>query len=573
MADAPARPKTVPPKAHPERPAMVPDEAEYQAGTGWVVASVDEKGRRDGLWQCWGDDGQLKETAEYRDNVRNDAATFFHPNGKKAEEGLFARGERDGVWRTWDPSGRLVREVAWRSGARHGPAVDHAVTGQYQDPDIAIERGTFEDDHACGAWSLLDSQSKTVVRRDFGPRLDDETLLGSPALADEGRPAEDWLLVGEESHEGHRPGEALLAIARATACPGSVKSFLDIKSDIVLPRSDEHAAAVAQEMAEGEASLSVLVSGLLQGGAPAPLLRAMAVRLDQQGRSRAALDLINAAILLEPEAEELLFTRSLVLMSLGLPDLALEDARLREACEPEESRFLAAYAKALFPRFDFWPAREKPKTDYEGLPEAPVQPPAKVRAVFLKYVTRLTALRQAQLAWLNPGIAPDWLLPDLSKLLPRGPVKLQRFDLELENEEGERVEVSIDERLDLPGLGLPDLMRLARADWTALTWLCWACGLEEVALPRVLTPPPDFGQAAGMAVQRLWRARDRRLTGGTMARREKVSGFTWEDTEIDQLHPELVSMPENEYAEMAAMFRWLTEARHESPWQDNLRES
>ena len=193
--------------------------------------------------------------------------------------------------------------------------------------------------------------------------------------------------------------------------------------------------------------------------------------------------------------------------------------------------------------------------------------------VFLKYLTRLAILREAQLGFLQDAVTPPWLLADLSPLLPKGKVKLDEQHYEVAGPGGEAMEIGIDERMVVAGLGLPEIQRLARAEWTALTWLCWACGLKEVALPKTVTPPADFGQACGMAVQRLWRSRDLRVTGGEGARQSKAPGFVWEGMDIDQLHPGLVSMCENEYAEMAAMFRWITEAGHRSPWQDNLRDS
>ena len=558
---------------YPERPALVPDEAELQPGVGWVLATVDKQGRRNGTWQRWHDNGAQAESAEYVHNVRHGPSTLFHENGKKAEEGSYEQGEREGLWRAWDESGALVREVTWRSGCRHGPAVDRGVAGQYQDPTISVERGAFDDDHACGPWSLQDAKGKTTVRRDLGPHADEEKLSASPALVNEGRAADAWHLLAQECVEGKRPGEALLAAARAAACSGSVRSALEMLSELALPRSRAHARKVAEAAAGSDASISVLVNVVLRGGALGPLLRAIAVRLDQQGRCRAALDLVNAAILLEPEEGAYLFTRALVLLSLGLPALALADARAREAEVPDEGRFLSAYARALYPRFEFWPGREVPKTDYDGLPDAPAQAPAAVRAAFLKYVTRLDVLRQAQLEWLQPGVEVEWLLPDLNALLPKGPVKLERISFELPGEDGAAVSVQADERMRVTGLGLPELMRLARAEWTALTWLCWACGLAEVALPKALAPPAGFAQAAGMAVQRLWRARDRRLTGGAGAKREKAAGFAWGGMDVDALHPGLLSLAESEYAEMAAMFRWLTDAQNRSPWQDNLRNS
>lgn len=558
---------------YPERPALVPDEADFQPEVGWVLVALDAEGQRHGDYSCWGPAGTLVESSRYEHGAQQGPSRTFHPNGKKSAEGEYVAGHKEGVWREFDEAGQVVRETSWIAGALTGPCLDRGVAGQYQDPAIAIERGSFEDDLAVGSWSLLDAKNKPLVRKDLGKAPDAARLEASAVLANDGRSAEDWLAAGEDALGAKSPGEALLAAARAVACSASVRAFLDVHGEVALPRSQAHAVEVAQSLAHAEAPLPILVNGLVRGGAAGPLLRQIAVRLHQEGKARAALDFVNAAILLEPEAPEYLYTRALILMSLGLEELALDDARERGASDAKEAKFLAAYANALFPRFDFWPAREKPRTTYDGLPDAPAQPAAQVRAVFLKYLTRLGILRDAQRGFLADGVAPAWLLPDLSGLLPKGPVRLEEQEFEIADEDGEGHPVAVDERMLVGGLGLTEVQCLARADWTALGWLCWSCGLGEVAMPRAVAAPAEFGQAAGMALQRLWRARDRRVTGGAVARREKTPGFTWEGVDIDALHPGLVSMCENEYAEMAAMFRWLTDEKNRSPWQDNLRDS
>ena len=557
----------------PERPPMVPDEAEYQPGVGWVIAILDPQGRRNGSWQKWDDAGVLVESCTYVHNLRHGLSTVFHPNGQKAEEGAFEQGQREGVWREFDPKGLLVTEITWRSGARHGPAVDRNVAGLYADPAIAVERGSFEDDHATGPWSLQDTKGKTVVRRDLGVRVDDDAVAASPALVDEGKTAEGWRALGATLRESRRFGEAILCEARAAAADGDPASLVEATAATALPRASTHAAEIAAQVARSEVPLPVLVNLLVRGAAAGPVLRAMAAHLDQKNKSRAALDFVNAAILLEPEQGSYLFTRALILMSLGLPQMALQDANEREAQDEKQGRFLVTYANALFAHLDFWPAKDKPWTDYDDLPEGPAQQGARVRVVVLKYLTRLCLLREAQQAWLKPGVEPEWLVPALESLLPAGKVKLEQYEFDLKVEDGSTHQVKVDEQLELDSAGLPDLLRIARADWMALTWLCWACGLAEVGLPKALSAPAEFGQAAGMSLQRLWRVRDKRLTGGAVAKREKAPGFAWEGVDIDELDAGLVSMPESEYAEMAAMFRWLTNERAKSPWQDNLRDS
>lgn len=558
---------------HPERPAMVPDEAEHLPDVGWVLPTLDGQGRRDGLWQCWDDGGVLIEATEFVAGIRHGRSVAYHPNGGRHEEGRYERGEREGAWQSWNEAGELVAELSWHQGTRHGPAIDRSVAGHYLDPAITTECGSYDRDRACGTWSLLNAAGQTVVQLDLGACVGDAALVSFAAFLDERGSAEKWHALCDECLGDELPGQALIAAARAAAAAVSVEHLKRVHAAVTLPRAPAYATAMAEAANASEAPLSILLNALLHGAALALILGTMAARLLQAGRPLAALDLVNAAILMDPDDNELLFTRCQVLLFLGLPSFAVEDARALEAKGADDGRFLTIYAKALFPRFDFWPFREEPKTHDDGLPKGPAQELAAVRGAILKYVTRLQALRGAQMGWLHPGAEVDWLLPDLSKLLPKGPVKLERYSFDLDVESGRKRQVQVDEVVPIQDFDdLPALMKLARADWLALTWLCWSCGLGEVALPKALSPPSLFGQAAGMAVQRLQGARDRRAKGKDVTRKGHSPAFEWEDVDIDELTVELVSMPENEYAEMAAMFRWLTDAQSRSPWQDNLRE-
>jgi len=57
-------------------------------------------------------------------------------------------------------------------------------------------------------------------------------------------------------------------------------------------------------------------------------------------------------------------------------------------------------------------------------------------------------------------------------------------------------------------------MSAARANYAALTWLCWAVGLDQIALPERVAERPDFAAAVNMALVRHFRASDRLKTGG-----------------------------------------------------------
>jgi hypothetical protein len=253
-------------------------------------------------------------------------------------------------------------------------------------------------------------------------------------------------------------------------------------------------------------------------------------------------------------------------MSLGLRAQAEKDANELAAESPDRAEFLLGYLTALFPSWAFTPASETPSTTFNDVPEAPSRSLEDVQALVRKYATRLGQVRQKMLEKLSE--ANPALPPDVSALLPDGPVELEQGSFE--NDEEETIE--FDEVPDVD-VDLPTLLRLARADWNALTWLCWSAGATEVGAVEALEPPADFGKAAGMAQQRLWRARDQRAFKGRNAQAHGVPSFTWEGLDIAELPPPVAGIAEQQYADMQALFLWLIDDKVKSPWQDNLRGS
>jgi len=478
--------------------------------------------------------------------------------------------EREGTWRIWTRAGELEEESTWSGGEREGPATLYLVgESPFSDQRVVAHRGAYVGGLPSGSWQLLDAKGGVVRTVDFGDPhcLDDAPRL--EAFADVGRPAAEWKQLAQARFGSGAVAEGLCLLARAAAAEKSAAGFLEALASRARPAKREVAAGLAEE---AESELPVLGLALLRGAEPSAVLRKMAVVLDQKFHSRAALDFVNAALLVSPASTEYLFTRALVLMSLGLNQQAERDASELASSQPEQAEFLLDYLRFLFPRFDFWPAREKPETYYSGLPERPARELDEVRAVAQKYATRLSLLRERMLQVMTTD-AP-WLVPDLTALLPDGPVPLESGSIEPGDDAEEDAEsIDYDETLDVGDADVPTLVRLARADWNALAWLCWSAGLDRVALPETLSPPKDFDLAAGMSAQRLWRARDQRLFGGRNARAQNIASFQWEGADVGELHPNLASIAEQQYAEMKALFLWLSDAAVKTPWQDGLRGS
>ena len=88
-------------------------------------------------------------------------------------------------------------------------------------------------------------------------------------------------------------------------------------------------------------------------------------------------------------------------------------------------------------------------------------------ALVKKYATRLHLTRAALLERLTPENPA--LPPDVSELLPSGPVSLEKGEVELEGDDGELESIDFDELPVVKGADVPTLLRQARADWGALS--------------------------------------------------------------------------------------------------------
>lgn len=582
---------------YPLTPDGIGEDAEFRPDLGgvWVRGGLDEKNERSGPWTFWTRDGVLLEETEYRDGTKSGTSIQFHPGGAQKAEGDYLEDQKVGVWRFWTAEGRLEREVEYDhdqlagmmrrydeagnptleaefdNGCKHGAFFARVRPGYYADPRVRAERGQFHYDHACGQWNLLDENETVVTTVELGrPITRDEPLLQSSAFVDEHRSDAEWQQLGERLIGEGRVVEALCALAR-----GAGQSTTALKEALrahTLPLSEEASnTAAAHVLGAAQGSLAPLANALVRGADAPSLLRGIAIYLDQRHLSQAALDYVNAALALRPTARDYYFTRSLIHMSLGKDSDAREDAMLLKAEDPDKAQFLLAYARILFPTFDFWPHRVVPQTYYDNLPERPAQPLEAIQDVAKKYATRLHIMRNRLIELAGANVR--WMIPDLSALLPQGPFELQTYSIEMTDGDGEPYTVSIDETLSPQNWQIPELLKYARGEWNALCWLCWSVGMNHVGLPSEITPRRDMGEAAGMSAQRLLRIRDKLHMGGWRARNEEIPGFDWEGIDIDLMSPHLATIAEVEYAEMQAMFKWLCGDQNRSPWQDNLRGS
>jgi hypothetical protein len=496
-------------------------------------------------------------------------------DGRLLEEAEILGGRRVAL-REFHASGGLAREVHFdESGVLHGPfrVRYEPERAPYAERAIREVTGAFEHGQAVGTFRFLDAEGRELRMQERGEALSDERLWGlvgsEPALESEAI----LLERAERLLSERRTREALFWTARAAARAGRVEPLRAILAKTIVPLDGRVAAARASALdREARPTIRAAFDALLDGAGPAEILRLLAALVPAE--SAASKDLVDASLLLVPKSSRALVTRALIRLEHGdvagaRADVLDLDEELAPAAE-----HLNDLARVLFSKPSFGPALEPPPEPAEELAEVAVEQPLEaVRRAIVLYATRLSAIRGELRRRVGE---PAWLPPDTSHLLPDGPVELRRFAATItdEDEDGsETSEVTVDETLDLAGSSVATLMTVVRADFDAVSWLCWSAGLDELALPTSLVPRPRFASAVNDAMQRVFRIRDQLATGGLVSRARGVPSFVWEGLDVASLSMRFSEIAKCQFVERRAMFFFLLFPQNLSPFQSDLRQA
>lgn len=553
----------------PPRPPTLAEAAQYDEGSGrWVCSEGSRHSpETSGTWSYWRQDGSLSEEADFRGGHRVATRHFDEAGELKEAIGLWVHDGFEaiphGAWR------RRLHEserAAWSVPASTG-AVDGA----------AWLTGHFDQGHSVGTWSVSVGEA-VVWRRELGASPKQEELLASLEHVGEDRheraTGKSLIAVAHSLRESGQVRYALVALARAVGRGEPAEIFVDAHAAWALPKPSATAEQEAQRLADGEKSrhLPDLLDALVTGARAPDVLRLLAAALPPW--SRAARDLVEASLALEPEGLQSLLTRALVCIDSADDPRAEEDIQRLAAVSQGTADLLSATLRILRPSFAFVPGTVPLPPLPEPVPLEPAQPLECVQQVARVYASRLLQLREA-LARFSAADA-GWAPPDLSSWLPEGPVSLQQYEADIDDEDDEgQAEVTtvrVDETLDVGDLGVGAIMRRARADWAGLCWLLWGAGQDQVAWPRALQPCPAYAEALNLAIERAWRARDQVATSGLRSMTQGLASFSWEGFDVAELPANLLDVCVDEFIEMRAVLLWLSNAGNISPFQSDLRQ-
>jgi hypothetical protein len=513
-----------------------------------------------------------------------EADRFWNEHGVLVEEVIDPRTEGVRTVRQFDGAGVLQQEAGFtRDDRPQGPFYRRFPDGEpgpYADPTIRQERGAYDAGQATGRWTFLDAAGAVVRTVDRGVAVTDGAETRWPVLVDA---RGDWPAQARALAAEGRVREAFVAAARGAVATGDRGGFDRLRAEHVVPLGPEREAQWGEALSQAaDTSLASVLDALIGGADAAAALRALASVLPATGP--AAIELVEASLLLAPERRMTHLTRALLRFQRGDRTGALADADVIEGESADAAAQLRSYGAIVFRGLDEWPGRTVPAPDPElaGVALEIAHGADELRHLAAVYATRIARAQAAVRAIAGDDAAGAWLAADLSSLLPDGPVALRRDTIECEpdpeappSETGEATPetIEIDEELATDGVGVPSLLATAHADWAALSWLCWAVGLDRVALPDGVSAPAELATAMQLIVHRTWRIKDRLSTGSLLSRSRGIPGFEWQGVDIDELPRRLAEMATAEYVAVRSMFLWLVSPDAVSPFQDDLRDA
>lgn len=122
---------------------------QYFHGILLAKGMIDEMERRQGMWEEYYVDGQLKSKGKYIDGKKIDEWEYFFNNGKLEQKGSYVNEEKfSGLWTWYYTNGEVLRKENFRKGMEDGIFEEFTETGE------TITKGEYVDGLKEGVWFL-----------------------------------------------------------------------------------------------------------------------------------------------------------------------------------------------------------------------------------------------------------------------------------------------------------------------------------------------------------------------------------------------------------------------------------
>lgn len=136
----------------------VPDSATvYNEGIRTDYGAVDSLRNRTGIWTEYHNTGEFKGKGTYTNDKRTGEWIFYYPNTKIEQKGKYdKKGRTQGVWKWFYENGTLMREENYINNLREG------VMTEYTEDGKIITKGEYQDDMQEGLWIYETPEYKEI---------------------------------------------------------------------------------------------------------------------------------------------------------------------------------------------------------------------------------------------------------------------------------------------------------------------------------------------------------------------------------------------------------------------------
>lgn len=122
--------------------AVLYSDGGYKLGEGIITA----EGRKEEKWTNYFENGIVKSSGNFTNNLENGTWQFFFNNGKKEQSGIYKNGKFSGNWQWYYPNGNIKREEEYFEGREEGSSVEYDTVGN------VIVKGSYFDGLKEGEW-------------------------------------------------------------------------------------------------------------------------------------------------------------------------------------------------------------------------------------------------------------------------------------------------------------------------------------------------------------------------------------------------------------------------------------
>lgn len=129
-----------------------------------------KNGKPNGSWEIFRSDGTLQAKRGFKDGLRDGEWITYDETGKKprAEEHYIA-GEEDGTWKTWYPNGQQRQQASFKIGKRNG------MSAEWDDKGQKIIEAEYTDNKLNGTATRYFPDGRKIVQKYEAGKLVSET--------------------------------------------------------------------------------------------------------------------------------------------------------------------------------------------------------------------------------------------------------------------------------------------------------------------------------------------------------------------------------------------------------------